>query len=120
MSTAPSPSDSAQAALPDSGSRPALAPQGGPVLIEDDRTTTTPEGIRRAFLDQLHYAIGKADQHATAYDRFQALALLVRDRLMARWIKTQEAYRVQDVKRIYYLSAEFLLGRALGNNLHNL
>ena len=79
-----------------------------------------PEGIRRAFLDQLHFAIGKADRHATPLDRFQALALVARDRLMARWIKTQETYTEQDVKRVYYLSAEFLLGRALGNNLHNL
>lgn len=98
-------------------------PAGSPdksVVIEDDRTSMSPQGVRRAFLDQLHYAIGKADRNATAYDRFQSLALVARDRLMARWIKTQETYRVNDVKRVYYLSAEFLLGRALGNNLHNL
>ena len=65
-------------------------PTSGPVLIEDDRTTMSPEGVRRAFLDQLHYSIGKADRNATAFDRFQALALVVRDRLMARWINTQE------------------------------
>ena len=90
------------------------------IVIEDDRTSMSPEGVSRAFLDQLHFGIGKADRNATAYDRFQALALVARDRLMARWIKTQETYRENDVKRVYYLSAEFLLGRALGNNLHNL
>ena len=99
---------------------PSSAAPSGPVIIEDDRTSMLPEGVRRAFLDQLHYGIGKADRHATAYDRFQALALVARDRLMKRWIETQETYRVKDVKRVYYLSAEFLLGRALGNNLHNL
>lgn len=78
------------------------------------------EGIRRAFLDQLQYGIGKSDRYATPFDRYQALALVARDRLMARWIKTQETYRIKDVKRVYYLSAEFLLGRALGNNLHSL
>ncbi len=95
-------------------------PLPGEVLIEDDRTSMRPEGIRRAFFDQLHFAIGKADRQATPFDRFQALALVARDRLMARWIKTQETYHARDVKRVYYLSAEFLLGRALGNNLHNL
>ncbi len=88
--------------------------------VEDDRTSTTPEGIRRAFIDHLRYTIGKDDRHATPHDRFLALSLTARDRLSARWIRTQEAYRADDAKRVYYLSAEFLLGRALRNNLFNL
>ena len=90
------------------------------VLIEDDRTSMRPEGIRRAFLDHLHFSIGKDDAHATPHDRFMALSLVARDRLTARWIRTQAVYQAEDVKRVYYLSAEFLLGRALTNNLFNL
>ena len=125
----PPASDSGWAALSGSGPPPqpqspapvqaATAPTPS-IVIEDERTSLQPEGIRRAFLDQLQYGIGKSDRYATPFDRYQALALVVRDRLMARWIKTQETYRIKDVKRVYYLSAEFLLGRALGNNLHNL
>ena len=98
---------------------PAL-PTPGAVVVEDDRTSMRPEGIRRAFLDHLHFTVAKDDSRATPYDRFTALALVARDRLTARWIKTQELYQREDVKRVYYLSAEFLLGRALRNNLFNL
>ena len=96
-------------------------PPGAPTIqIEDDRTSDSPVGIRRAFLDHLRYTIGKDEGQATPNDRFMALSLLVRDRMMARWIPTQELHARADAKRVYYLSAEFLLGRALRNNLHNL
>src|SRR5256714_5415522 len=49
-----------------------------------------------------------------------SLALTVRDRLIERWISTQQRYYKKDAKRVYYLSAEFLMGRALANNLINL
>ena len=75
------------------------------VVIEDDRTSIAPEGIRRAFLDHLHFTIGKEDRRATPHDRFSALALVARDRMMAQWSKTQARYLAQDTKRIYYLSA---------------
>ncbi|MFH0903059.1 MAG: glycogen/starch/alpha-glucan phosphorylase, partial [Pseudomonadota bacterium] len=52
-------------------------------------------------------------------DRFLALAGTVRDRLIQRWIKTQQTYYKVDAKRVYYLSAEYLVGRSLGNNLIN-
>ena len=88
--------------------------------VDDDRTSMHAEGIRRAFIDHLRYTIAKDDRHATPHDRFLALSLTARDRLTERWIRTQEAYRADDAKRVYYLSAEFLLGRALRNNLFNL
>ena len=90
------------------------------VTVEDDRTGMTDETLRRAFLDHLSYSLGKGAANSTALDRFVALALTVRDRLTYRWAQTQETYSKTDAKRIYYLSAEFLLGRALANNLHAL
>jgi starch phosphorylase len=89
-------------------------------LVEDDRTGMDDASLRRAFLDHLSYSVGKSRKNATELDRFFAMALTVRDRLVYRWAQTQETYSKVDAKRIYYLSAEFLLGRALSNNLHSL
>ncbi|HNK45741.1 MAG TPA: glycogen/starch/alpha-glucan phosphorylase [Pseudomonadota bacterium] len=87
------------------------------IQVEDDRTSYTEEGFSRGLLDHLHFTLGKDDTHATQHDRYLALAHTVRDRVMAKWMRTKDAYRKQDPKRVYYLSAEFLLGRALQNNL---
>jgi glycogen phosphorylase len=57
---------------------------------------------------------------ATPRDKFEAIALSVRDVLSQRWIKTEQTYQERNVKRVYYLSLEFLMGRALANNLTNL
>src|SRR5215468_2502995 len=57
---------------------------------------------------------------ATMRDRFEAIARSIRDVLSQRWLKTEETYRAQNVKRVYYVSLEFLMGRALANNLANL
>jgi starch phosphorylase len=89
-------------------------------LVEDDRTGMDDASLKRAFLDHLSYSLGKKATNSTELDRFFALALTVRDRLTFRWAQTQETYSRVDAKRIYYLSAEFLLGRALSNNLHAL
>ena len=90
------------------------------IVIEDDRTGMEVEVIRRAFIDNLMSLQAKTADRATPHDLFFALAYTVRDRLYARWIKTNEAYYDTDVKRAYYLSAEFLVGRSLANNLINL
>lgn len=57
---------------------------------------------------------------ATSRDKFEAVARSVRDVLSQRWLKTEEVYRERNVKRVYYLSLEFLMGRALANNATNL
>lgn len=95
---------------------PAPARNDSP-CVEDDRTGMSPAALRRAFLDHLKYTQGRRLSNSTPHDRFFALALTVRDRLVHRWMQTQAEYYKQDVKRVYYLSAEFLLGRALANNL---
>ena len=76
--------------------------------------------LLHSFTNHLLYSLAKDQYSATARDRFMSLALTVRDRLIERWISTQQRYYKKDAKRIYYLSAEFLMGRALGNNLINL
>ena len=96
-------------------------PVSQPVIqIEDDRTGMDVQVLRRAFLDNLMSLQGKSQHTATAHDVFFALAYTVRDRLFSRWIKTAETYYETDAKRVYYLSAEFLVGRSLTNNLINL
>ena len=57
---------------------------------------------------------------ATPRDRFEAIALSIRDVLSQRWIKTEQTYQARNVKRVYYLSLEFLMGRALANSITNL
>jgi glycogen phosphorylase len=96
---------------PPSSSRPVK------IRVEDDRTGIAPLALQRAFLDHLHYSQGKTLISATRHDLFMSLAFVVRDRLVRRWIETQKTYHERDPKKVYYLSAEFLLGRALTNNL---
>jgi len=84
------------------------------------RTATDMDALRRAFADHLQFTQGKDEHSATMHDRYTAVANSVRDRLMRRWILTQQAYYRSDAKRVYYLSLEFLMGKALENNLTNL
>jgi len=84
------------------------------------RTASDVDSLRRSFLDHLQFSQGKDEHTETALDRYLALADSVRDRLMRRWIQTQQAYYRSDAKRVYYLSLEFLMGKALENNLINL
>ncbi len=57
---------------------------------------------------------------ATARDKYEAIARSVRDVVSQRWLRTEATYRRRNVKRVYYLSMEFLLGRSLANNITNL
>jgi len=57
---------------------------------------------------------------ASLRDKFEAVARSVRDVLSQRWIKTEQVYAQRNVKRVYYISLEFLMGRALENNISNL
>src|SRR5262245_22106737 len=90
------------------------------VKQEDDRTGLTKDAFKHAFLDNLFYMQGKFPALATQNDYYQALAYAVRDRLLQRWISTAAAYTKQGSRTVAYLSAEFLMGPHLGNNLINL
>ncbi len=87
---------------------------------EDDRVALSKEAIKRSFLDNLFYMQGKFPVLATEYDYYMALAYAVRDRMWQRWNSTASAYTQQGSRTVSYLSAEFLMGPHLGNNLINL
>ncbi len=91
-----------------------------PIQIEDDRTGMSVETLKRAFADNLFYLQGKDESIATATDYYVALAYTLRDRLLKRWLQTFKTYMEKKTKIVYYLSAEFLMGRHLGNSLINL
>jgi starch phosphorylase len=87
---------------------------------EPIRTESSAETLRRAIVDNVLYIQGKFPRFATRNDYYMALAHAVRDRLLRRWVNSVAAYLEQDVKVACYLSAEFLMGPQLGNNLVNL
>ncbi len=77
-------------------------------------------GITETFAQRMMYSIAKDQYTARDFDAYQGLAYAVRDRLMERWFRTQDAYYHADAKRVYYLSLEFLMGRALLNSILSL
>ena len=86
----------------------------------DIRTGLDPAVIARAFRDNLYYAQARFPKVTTRNDSYMALAYTVRERLLQRWIRTAETYLEKESRTICYLSAEFLMGPQLGNNLINL
>ena len=78
------------------------------------------EELRRSFTRHVHDSLGKDAYSAIPWDLYEAVALTTRDRLVEQWLKTLQGYYHNDVKRVYYLSLEFLIGRTLINSLINL
>jgi len=78
------------------------------------------EDIRTLFLRHLEYSMVKDITNVQPWDIYFALSLSLRDKLIQRWLRTQYEYRKQDVKKVYYLSMEYLIGRLLVNTLINL
>jgi glycogen phosphorylase len=89
-------------------------------IVEDERTSNTVAALKQGILDNLFYVVGKRAEVATDRDHFMALAYTVRDRILARWLTTKEDYAKHNVRTVYYLSAEFLMGPYLASNILNL
>jgi len=79
-----------------------------------------PASIQISFASHLQYSLSKDQYTATFHDRYLALAFAIRDRLIDQWIKTQQTHHHRNVKRVYYLSLEFLPGRIFTNNITNM
>jgi len=76
--------------------------------------------LKQSFLDHLFCGMGRVPAVATRHDSYTALALTVRDRVLRQGVRTLEAYHDSDARVVAYLSAEFLPGPHLANNLFNL
>ena len=87
---------------------------------EDKGAEMSAPGLQRNFERHLRQTLARDRYSATDRDRYYALALAVRDQLVERWIATQQTHHKKKVKRVYYLSLEFLIGRMMGNNVINL
>ncbi|QQE65082.1 maltodextrin phosphorylase [Leptolyngbya sp. BL0902] len=90
------------------------------IALAGERTGSSIDSIKRAFLNNLFFVQGKPVALATQHDYYMALAYLVRDRMLHRWNTTAERYTQAGARTVCYLSAEFLMGPHLGNNLINL
>jgi len=91
-----------------------------PLANMDVRTGMTAITLKQAVTDHLQYSVGRLPMVATPHDYYRALALAVRDRMQSRWVNTAQTYLDLNRKIACYLSAEFLMGPHLGNNLINL
>ena len=89
-------------------------------ILTNDLLGTDVESLQRSVAQHLECSLAKDTYSATKLDIYKSLVYTVRDRMVERWIATQQTYYDKDVKRVYYLSLEFLIGRTLGNSLINL
>lgn len=76
--------------------------------------------LQEAFVRHVHLTLGKDKYSALSKDCLNAACMTVRDHLVDDWLKTLQSYYKNDVKRVYYLSLEFLIGRTLSNSLINM
>ena len=78
------------------------------------------ETFKKSVRDNVRFLFRKTLEEATPQQIFQAVSYSVKDVIIDNWLLTQKTYEEQDPKTVYYMSMEFLMGRALGNNLLNL
>ncbi len=85
-----------------------------------DKETIESYSLSNQFAEHLEFILVKDKITATPDDVYYSLSMSIRDRLVRKWLRTQQIYKEKDVKRVYYLSLEFLIGRLLGNALINM
>ena len=78
------------------------------------------DALQKDIVHHLRYSLARDPKSACAQDWLQAVGFAVRDRVLDRFAKTQNKHTEDDVRRVYYLSLEYLMGRMLRNNLINL
>ena len=78
------------------------------------------EGFKKEIASNVKKLYRKTLEEATPQEIYQAVSYACKDDVIDRWIATHKVYKEKNVKKVYYLSMEFLMGRALGNNLLNL
>lgn len=91
-----------------------------PSIEGEGRTGLSKEEIKASFLDNLFYGIGRLPAVSSGTDFYTALALTVRDRVFRQFVKSTAEFARKDARVVAYLSAEYLPGPHLGNNLNNL
>jgi starch phosphorylase len=85
-----------------------------------DEAKVKPSTFVTQFAERLEFDLVKDRTSVTDHDILEAISMAVRDRLTRNWLKTQNEYNVNNVKKVHYLSLEFLMGSLLGNSLINL
>ncbi len=85
-----------------------------------EKSNRTVQDIKESFIHHRRYSLAKDLYSATDYDNYRSLALSIRDRLIEKWVLTQQRYHDENCKRVYYFSLEFLPGRFLENNIMSL
>ncbi len=83
------------------------------------RISETVEGIKASIIDHLHFTLARDQRSATKRDWWIATSHAIHDRILARFINTMETHHDENVRRVYYLSLEYLMGRLLNNNIWN-
>jgi starch phosphorylase len=88
--------------------------------VEPTRTGLSKDALKRAYLDNLFYVQARSAEVATLTDQYMAASYTVRDRMLDRWIRSARHFKETGARTVCYLSAEFLLGPHLANNMVNL
>ena len=89
-------------------------------MIKKNKVKFSKKKFKKAVQDQVRMLFRRDMNEATPQQMFQAVAYAVKDSIIDDWIATHKAYIEQDQKMVYYMSMEFLMGRALGNNMINM
>ncbi len=89
-------------------------------LNQNTRISHSTEAIEKDFAEHLKYTQDADVFHTTMEGRYEALALTIRDRIIHQWDISRKVQQKEKAKRVYYLSLEFLMGRAMTNNINNM